>query len=99
MTTRDWRDLDDAALERLLVERWLYRGALVAVMCLSAVVCPYLGVQGLTTFADSLAVAVVVGLGLAAAVVAFAMRWADLRMHRELRRRRHRSGEVSGPPP
>ena len=97
MTTRDWRDRDDAALERLLVERWLYRGALLAVICLSAIVCTYLGVQGVTTLADSLAVGAVVALGLAAAVVAFVMRLADLRIHQELRRRRRRSGEASGP--
>ena len=97
MTTRDWRDRDDAALERLLVERWLYRGALLAVIGLSAIVCTYLGVQGVTTLADSLAVGAVVALGLAAAVVAFVMRLADLRIHQELRRRRRRSGEASGP--
>ncbi len=97
MTTRDWRDKDDAALERLLVERWLYRGALLAVIGLSAIVCTYLGVQGVTTRADSLAVGAVVALGLAAAVVAFVMRLADLRIHQELRRRRRGSGETSGP--
>jgi len=50
-----------------------------------------------TTPADSLAVGAVVALGLAAAVVAFVMRLADLRIHQELRRRRRRSGEASGP--
>ena len=28
----DWQKLDDKALERLLVERWLYRGILLGVM-------------------------------------------------------------------
>ncbi len=91
MTAHDWRDKDGEALERLLVERWLYRGALLAVMSLSAIVCTYLGIQGVITLADSLAVAAVVALGVAAAVVAFVMRLADLRIHRELRRRRRGS--------
>lgn len=95
MVAHDWRDKDSDALERLLVERWLYRGALLAVMGLSAVICTYLGIQGVSTLADSLTVGAVVALGVAAAVVAFVMRLADLRIHRELRRRKRASGSAS----
>ncbi len=96
MTTQDWQDKDDEALERLLVERWLYRGALLAVMSLSAIVCTYLGIQGVITLADSLAVGAVAALGVAAGVVAFVMRLADLRIHKELRRRRRGPSGASG---
>lgn len=87
MRDSDWLDKDDAALERLLVERWLYRGGMLAIMVLSAVLTTYLGIRGVSTTADALSVGALLSLALAAAVVAFVMRLVDLRIHRELRRR------------
>ncbi len=87
MRDSEWLDKDNAALERLLVERWLYRGGMLGIMLLSAIVTTYLGLRGVTTLADMLTVGALLALALAAAVVAFVMRLVDLRIHRELRRR------------
>ena len=87
MRDSEWLDKDDAALEQLLVERWLYRGGMLAVILLSAVLTTYLGIRGVSTFADTLTIGALLSLALAAAVVAFVMRLVDLRIHRELRRR------------
>jgi uncharacterized membrane protein len=88
MRDRDWRELDDEALGRLLVERWLYRGLLLGVIFLAAIAVTYLGSRGIRGMADVLTLAVAVAVGLAAAALAFAMRVQDLKIHRELRRRR-----------
>jgi hypothetical protein len=88
MSDRDWQHLDDEALGRLLVERWLYRGMLLGVIFLAAIITTYLGVRGIAGLADQLTVGALVALALGAAVLAFNMRLEDLRIHRELRRRR-----------
>ena len=90
MKDADWLDKDDETLERLLIERWLYRGSMLAVMLLSAIISTYLGIRGVTTLADMITVGALLALAVTAAVVAFVMRLADLRIHRELRRRRAR---------
>jgi arginine exporter protein ArgO len=90
MKDADWLDKDDKALEHLLVERWLYRGGMLAVMLLSAITSTYLGIQGVTTLSDMITVGALLALGVTAAGIAFVMRLADLRIHRELRRRRSR---------
>jgi len=92
MRDSEWLDKDDAALEQLLVERWLYRGGMLAVMLLSAVVITYLGIQGVTTLADMLTIGALLGLAMAAAIVAFVMRLADRKIHLEMRRRRRERG-------
>ncbi len=92
MRDSEWLDKDDAALEQLLVERWLYRGGMLAVMLLSAVVITYLGIQGVTTLADMLTIGALLGLAIAAAIVAFVMRLADRKIHLEMRRRRRERG-------
>ena len=92
MKDGDWLGKDDEALERILVERWLYRGGMLAIMLLAAIISTYLGVQGVTTLADMITVGALLALAVAAAVVAFVMRLADLRIHREIRRRRRGSG-------
>ena len=84
----EWLAKDDEALEHLLVERWLYRGAMLAVMFISAIITTYLAVQEVTTLVDRLTAGALVAVGLAAAVVAFVMRLADIRIQKELRRRR-----------
>ena len=88
MPDERWRELDDDALEHLLVERWLYRGMTLGVILLAAGVATYLGTRGVTTLIDQVTVGVLVALALAAGVLGFAMRQEDLRIHRELRRRR-----------
>ena len=90
MKDADWLDKDDETLERLLIERWLYRGAMLAVMLLSAIISTYLGIQGVTTLADMITIGALLALAVTAAVAAFVMRLVDLRIHRELRRRRSR---------
>ncbi len=88
MRDEEWQTLNEAALERLLVERWVYRGALLGVAFLAAILTTYLGVRGIGGLADQVSVAVLVALALAAAGAAFVMRQSDLKIHRELRRRR-----------
>ncbi len=90
MKDRAWLALGDEDLERLLVERWLYRGLMLAVMLAAAIVTTYLGVRGVSTLADRVTVGALLVLGIAAGAAAFVMRLADLRMHRELRRRKSR---------
>lgn len=80
--------LDDAALERLLMERWLYRGVMLAIMLAAAITATYFGSRGVSTFMDWLTMGVLLALTLSAGAVAFVMRLADIRIHRELRRRR-----------
>ena len=88
MPDERWREMDDDALERLLVERWLYRGMTLGVMLLAAAVVTYLGSRGVTTLIDQVTVGVLLALALAAGALGFAMRREDLRIHRELRQRR-----------
>jgi len=88
MRDTEWRGLDDEALGRLLVERWLYRGLILGVILLAAISATYLGTRGVTTFVEWMTVGALLALGLAAGAVAFAMRQQDLRIQEELRRRR-----------
>ncbi len=88
MKDSDWLGKDEEGLERLLVERWLYRGAILAVMLLAAIVTTLLGIRGVTTLVDVVTIVALVALALSAAVVAFLMRLVDIRIHRELLRRR-----------
>jgi len=89
----NWRSLGDDALERLLVERWLYRGLMLGVIFLAAIVATYLGIRGISGPTGHVTVGAVLALALAAGVRAFVMRQEDLRIHRELRRRRHRDSD------
>ncbi len=92
MKDSDWLGKDDEALERLLVERWLYRGGLLAIMLTSAITLTYLGLRGIDTLTDRLTVGAVVALGLVAGAVGFVMRLVDRRIHQEMRRRRRERG-------
>ena len=95
MRDKEWRRLDDEALEHLLVERWLYRGLMLGVILLAAIIVSYLGARGLHSATDKAILIVAVGVALAAAAVAFALRQHDLKIHRELReRRRSRRGQA-----
>jgi uncharacterized protein YacL len=88
MNQAKWLDLNDEALEKLLIERWLFRGILIVVMLAGAVLTTYLGSAGLPTLVDRLIVGLLLCVALAAGGIALAMRGTDLRIHRELRRRR-----------
>ncbi len=88
MRDPEWLALADEDLERLLVERWLYRGLMLGVMLAAAAITTYLGVRGVTTLLDRVTVGILLTLALVAGIVAFVMRLGDLRMHGELRRRR-----------
>ena len=90
MRDADWQHLDDQALERLLVERWVYRGILLGVIFLAAIITTYFGVRGFVDRADQITVVAFLALACAAATGAFTMRQQDLKIHRELRRRRSR---------
>ena len=46
MRDDSWRTLNDEALERLLIERWLLRGASLAVILVAAIGATYLGLRG-----------------------------------------------------
>ena len=88
MADESWRELDDEALERLLVERWLLRGVSLAVIFLAAISATWLGTRGVETLLDRVIVGSLLALALSAGVVGFTMRQGDLRIHRELRNRR-----------
>ncbi len=80
--------MKDEELERLLVERWLFRGALLGLTLAAAILATYLGMQGAGAFWDRAAIGALVGLMFSAAAGAFVLRSRDIRIHRELRRRR-----------
>ena len=88
MRDDSWRTLDDEALERLLIERWLLRGASLAVILVAAIGATYLGLRGVETVTDHVTVGLFLALAVASGVVGFTMRQEDLRIQRELRRRR-----------
>ena len=88
MRNAEWRGLDDDALGRLLIERWLYRGLILGVILLAAITATYLGTRGVTTIMEWVTVGALLALGVAAGAVAFGMRLQDLRIQAELRRRR-----------
>jgi hypothetical protein len=91
---KEWLALDDTALERLLVERWLLRGVLLAVMLAAAIGTTYMGTRGVTTLPGQLSVGALLVMAILAGAAAFVMRLTDIRIHKELRRRRR---EGAGP--
>lgn len=88
MPDEEWRALDEEGLERLLVERWLYRGILLAVIFAAAITVTWLGTRGLESLKDQITVGVLLALAVAAGVMAFSMRQQDLRIMKEMRQRR-----------
>jgi hypothetical protein len=90
MNDEKWPSLNDDALEKLLVERWLFRGALLVVMLAAGLLITYLGMEGFHTPVERLTVAALVGVTLGAGAAVFVMRNTDIRIHRELGRRRNK---------
>ena len=93
MKHNEWLALDGEALEHLLVERWLFRGVLLAVMLVAAITTTYIGRQGVNTFMDQVTVGALLVIGLSSGTVAFVMRLTDIRIHRELRQRGNRQAK------
>jgi len=88
MDDTKWLSLNDDALEKLLIERWVFRGALLVLMLAAAILTTYLGMEGIPTLAERVSVALLVCVTAGAGAAVFAMRNTDIRIHRELRRRR-----------
>ena len=88
MDDAKWLSLNDDALEKLLIERWVFRGVLLVLMLAAAILTTYLGMEGLQTIVERASVALLVCVTIGAGAAAFTMRNTDIRMHRELRRRR-----------
>lgn len=89
----DLTQLTEAELEHLLVERWLYRGLMLGIMLVIAILTTYIASRGLTALVDLVSVGVLVTLALVAAATAFLIRRQDLKIHQELRRRRATRGQ------
>ena len=88
MDDTKWLNLNDDALEKLLIERWHFRGVLLALMLAAALLTTYLGMEGLPTLVERLSVGALVCVIGGAGAAVFVMRNTDIRIHRELRRRR-----------
>src|SRR5438046_7351706 len=78
MRDDSWRTLNDEALERLLIERWLLRGASLAVILVAAIGATYLGLRGVETVIDQVTVGLFLDLAAASGVAGFTTRpdWA-----------------------
>ena len=88
-----WDKLPQPELEKLLVERWLYRGGLMAALVVLAVAGTLVASGGVQELPSQILIAAVAALIIAGAAVFIAMRRRDHQMLRELRRRRRGKGE------
>src|SRR3989442_15851802 len=79
MRDETWRTLDDEALERLLIERWLLRGATLAVILAAAIGATYLGLRGVDTVLDHVTVGLFLPLPVASGGGGFTIRQEKLR--------------------
>jgi hypothetical protein len=93
MDDTKWLSLNDDALEKLLIERWVFRGVLLVLMLAAAILATYLGMEGLPTLVERLTVAALLCVTVGAGAAVFAMRNTDIRIHRELQRRRRLDAE------
>ncbi len=93
MDDTKWLSLNDDALEKLLIERWVFRGVLLVLMLAAAILTTYLGMEGLHTLVERVSVALLVCVSVGTGAAVFAMRNTDIRIHRELRRRRRLDAE------
>ncbi|MBI2941251.1 MAG: hypothetical protein HYY04_12520 [Chloroflexi bacterium] len=89
-------DLADEQLQRLLIDRWLYRGALLALLVVLAILVTTLSAGGLDSVPRQIVVGVLIVAGGAATIVFVAMRHQDRKLYRLLRDRRRRQRSASG---
>lgn len=95
MAEQRWKDLTEAELEHLLVERWLYRGGILALILTFAILITVLVSRGLESLADQILVGVLVFFTLLSAGVFVYLREQDRRIYRmvrDLRRRKRGAG-------
>ncbi len=97
MKDPEWQTFDNQALETLLVERWLIRGLMLVVILVAASATTYLGIQDASTLADRLTQGALLAITVCTGIAAFVMRFTDIRIHRELRRRRAAQGVGQSP--
>lgn len=88
MPGEPWDELPQPELEKLLVERWLYRGGLMAALVVLAIAGTLVASGGAEDLPSQILIVAVATLIVAAAAVFIAMRRRDHQMLRELRRRR-----------
>jgi hypothetical protein len=87
-TPEEWEHLDEDGLERLVMERWLFRGGMIFAMFVLALLITFVVSRGLATFADQVLVGVMAVLVVASGITLATMRAEETRIHRELHRRR-----------
>lgn len=90
MAERPWEQLTDDELERLLVERWLYRGGVLAAAAVLAVLFTMIATRGLESFAEQAMTALLAFMMLAAVGVFVYLRQQDRKIFLALRERRHK---------
>ncbi|MBI2371407.1 MAG: hypothetical protein HYV08_14450 [Deltaproteobacteria bacterium] len=93
MKPQNWSQLTQEELERLLIERWLYRGLMLGIILVAAILATYIASRGLVSTLDIITIGVLIALALVAAAVSFVIRRHDVKIHQELRRRRGASGQ------
>ena len=90
MTQRRWEDFTEDELERLLVERWLYRGGVLAMGVVMVVLFTVVSTSGLETPFEQAMSAVLAVFALLAGGVFVYLRGQDRRIHLLLRDRRRK---------
>lgn len=93
MAQHDWDNLSEDDLEKLLVERWLYRGGLLAAALALAVLFTMISVNGLATLVEQILAGVLAVMTAAAAGVFVYLRLHDRRIFLILQERRRRERE------
>ncbi len=94
MTHQRWEELSADQLERLLVERWLYRGGVLAAALTLAVLFTMVSVNGLGTLIEQLLGGALAVLTVAAAGVFVYLRLHDRRIFLLLQDRRRQNPEA-----
>lgn len=81
----------DQEIEQLLIDRWLYRGGILVLLAIFAILLTVLSGNGLTSLSDRIVAGALVVCGIVATGVFVVMRHQDRALYRTLRdRRRHR---------
>ena len=88
MAEKRWEELSEDELERLLVERWLYRGGVLAMALVLVVLFTVVSTGGLETLVEQVISGVLALFALLAAGVFVYLRQQDRKIHHMLRERR-----------